>query len=333
MKKLVQISFVLMIALGLMAGTALAKTYKLQFAGIFAPDHPMTLSMKRIAKEVAEKTDGKVKIKVFPANQLGDGIQLYEDVMRGNIPMAMLYITGQYDPVLEICSLPYLATSYDKLGKIFTPGSNYYKIFAEGHHKLGVKLLGIYVDNFISVASTKEIKDPTNPKADHGVKIRIPASELYKITMADLGFNTATINFSDLYTAVQTGVVDGAIGQTALTNYLQFRDIIKYYYPMRTFVETVSYLINEKAFEGMPEEYQKIIKEACAKNAQASFANAKAEEETYQKKLAEEAGVKIYQVSDEQIQEMAKYVRATCWPKFEKVFGKEVLDAIKKDTE
>ncbi|MCF7936123.1 MAG: TRAP transporter substrate-binding protein DctP [Synergistales bacterium] len=307
--------------------------YTLRFAGSYAPDHPGTATQYAIAEEVAEKTDGKVKIEVYPASQLGDYVQVYEDVIRGSVDMGYFYITGQYNQMLEICSMPYLTTSWEGLKDVFSPGSFWYETYEEAHAKVGVQLLGVYVDSFISLATVKEPADPFDPEANHEILVRIPPSELYKVTMKDLNYDTVTINWSDLYTAMQTGVCDGYIGGTASLNYFTFRDLIKNFFPVRMFVENVSYIMNKDLFEEMPEEYSRIILEACQKQASKSIVEARKQEEKYQRKLAEEHDVVIHDVSQEEIDALAAHVRKVSWPKFSKMFGEEVIEGLLEDVQ
>ncbi len=329
-KALVVLLFALVLGFAVSVAAEAAK-YEIKFAGNYAPDHPGTLAQNEIAKEVLEKTKGEVKITVYPGGQLGDYTQAYEDVMRGNIDMGWFYITGQYNPMLEISSLSYLATDWKELKRVFSPGSFWYKTYEGAHAKVGVKLLGVYVDSFISLATVKPLNDPLNPKANHKGKVRIPPSEIYKLTMDSLNYDTVSINWSDLYTAMQTGVCDGWIGGTAALNYFQFRDLIKQFMPIRAFVENVSYVYNAEKFAKLPAAYQKIIFEACQKQAKKSIDDAQKNEALYQEKLSKEHKVAIMKVTDAQIKALADHVRKDAWPKFSKLFGKDVMDGLVKD--
>jgi len=264
-------------------GVGAKAKYILRYAGCLAPDDPGTKGQYTIAEEVKKATNGEVEIVVYPANQLGDYTQIYEDVMRGNIDMGNLYITGQYNPMLEICSLPYLTTSWEDLKRVFRPGSFWYKTYEEAHAKVGIKLLGVDVDSF------------------------------------------------NLYTSMQTGICDGWVGGTATLNYLQFRDLIKHFYPIRIFVQNVSDFINRDVFEKLPEEYQKILIDACQKQSMLSIVNAEKREAYYRKKLRDEYGVKIHEVSQAQIDALAAQVREVSWPKFAKIFGSDIIEGILSD--
>lgn len=303
----------------------------LKFAGTFAPDHPGSLAQQEIADEVFKATNGEVKIDVFPGGQLGDYTQIYEDVMRGNIDMGWLYITGQYNTALEISSLPFLTTSYEGLKSIFAPGSYFYTAYEKAHADVDVKLLGLYVDGFVNLVMVKEPNEPLSPTADHKVKLRIPPTDAFKITMDALNWDTVTINWSDVYTAMQTGVCDGYIGSSAVLVYYTFRDLVKYYYPMRAYTETLSYVMNKDVWDNLAPEYQKAIMDACQRQALKSIEDAEEKETTYQKKMIDEYNVKIVVPSQEEIDELAKYVRQNIWPKFEKAYGQELIQGLMKN--
>ena len=305
-----------------------APKFTLKFGGTFAPDHPGSLAQQEIADEVFKATNGAVKIDVFAGGQLGDYTQLYEDVMRGSVEMGWLYITNQYNPTLDISSLPFLTTSWDGLKKIFSPGSYWYSVYDQAHAEVGVKLLALFVDGFVNLVMVKEPNEPLSPTADHKVKLRIPPTDAFKITMDALNWDTVTINWADVYTAMQTGVCDGYIGSSAVLVYHTFRDLVKFYYPMRAYAETLSYVINREYWDKLPPEYQKAIQEACQRQAAKSIADAEEKETTYQKKMADEFGVKIVVPSQEEIDALAKYVRANVWPKFEKTFGQEFIQKL-----
>ena len=316
------------IAMALATPAMAAPKITLKFAGTFAPDHPGSLAQEEIANDVFKATNGEVKIEVFPGGQLGDYTQAYEDVMRGSIDMGWLYITGQYNTALEISSLPSLTTSYEGLKEIFSPGSYFYGAYEKAHADVGVKLLALYVDGFVNMPMVKEPIEPLNPTADHKVKLRIPPTDAFKITMDSLNWDTVTINWSDVYTAMQTGVCDGYIGSSAVLVYYTFRDLVKFYYPIRLYTETLSYVINQDVWDKLEPAHQKAIAEACQRQAVKSIDDAQEKEGVYQKKMANEYNVKIVAPTQEEIDELARYVRANIWPKFEKAYGKELIEGL-----
>ena len=78
-------------------------------------------SAKRTKEVVEEKTNGKVKIDIYPAAQLGDWIQVYDELMMGTIDIANTTVPDTYNPQMAAGFLPFLATNYEELRKVFAP--------------------------------------------------------------------------------------------------------------------------------------------------------------------------------------------------------------------
>lgn len=306
------------------------KPITLKLAGQFPQDNPASIAAENIKAYVEEKSEGRLLIDTYPANQLGDATLVFEGIMDGSVDMGLLYNSGQYDPMIEINSLPYLTTNMDEVRKVYSEGSNYYEIYSGLFDNLNVKILGIHVDGLIGIHSMEKPGDYTDFTKKKDTLIRIPSSDIYKIATADMGYPTVTIAFSDLYTAMQTGVCEGSIGQTVIGAYTGFRDIDKYFIPYRAFVECIDYMINKDVWNSLPEDLQVILQEAIDIEVNNQFENVLALEEEYSRKLEEE-GVEILPISDEEREVMSDYVRTNTWPKLYDKFGEDVLNSILED--
>ncbi|MCF0248299.1 MAG: C4-dicarboxylate ABC transporter substrate-binding protein, partial [Synergistes sp.] len=84
------------------AGSADAAPLVLKFAGQDPADHTTTNAMKQIAKEVEKESKGRIQIRVFPANQLGDYSLVYEELIRGTIEMAAISFPSQFDNRMDL---------------------------------------------------------------------------------------------------------------------------------------------------------------------------------------------------------------------------------------
>ncbi|MCF4112858.1 MULTISPECIES: TRAP transporter substrate-binding protein DctP [Dethiosulfovibrio] len=311
-------------------GMAEAKGDKFKVAGISAPEYRGTKSLYAIKDKFEAATDGKIELDVFPANQLGDYTQVFEEIRRGSIEMGLIFLPSQFDVMLEVGSLPFLASTGEEMKKQLSPGSVVYDIIDKSLDKLGVKLLRLYGDGFIGVGIAKKPSNPTDPSADKDALIRVAPVAVYKETAEDMGFRTTNIPYADTYSAIQTGVCDGWIGGSSQINYLSFRDVIDYYIPYNCLFDQTAYIINKKLWESMKPEEQKALLDAVNVEADKSFADSTIEDLEFQKKL-EEAGVEIIEVSDEERAALAEHIRATTWPKLAKTYGEETLEKIKKD--
>lgn len=321
--------------LGLAATTgltavSLAETVRLKIAGTHAPDHSNTILLNQI-KEELESADVGLKVSLFPANQLGSGEQVFGDVRKGVIDIAHTFVYSTNDPRLEISTVPYLVEDYDQMRKVFAPGSNYYTEFSKLLDEQGVKLLGIVAEGFIGVGSSKRPEDATGI-GDKGMTIRVWSANVAKETSSDLGFNTTTIDWGDVFPALQQGVVDGVIGGTPEANYTAWRDALKYYIPYNAFVESTAYYMSYKVWNELSSDQQKVLEATFSKAALSSFDVSEAKDSEFLKKLSD-AGIEVIGLSDEQRSALSAHIRKVTWPKLEEAFGKELMDALKADVE
>jgi TRAP-type C4-dicarboxylate transport system substrate-binding protein len=322
--------FVISLFIGLCGTTVCAKdTLVMKVAGISPLEYRSTLGLNRIAEKVKNATDGRIEMDIFPMNQLGDYTQVFEEIQRGTIEMGLIFIPSQYDVMLEIGSLPFLAESYEDMRDQLSPGSYVYSIIDEAISKLGIKFLRIYGEGFVGVGSAKKPENHADPKADKGMLIRVAPLAVYKETSQDMGYRTTSIPYADTYSAIQTGVCDGWIGGSSQINYQVFRDVINYYTPYNCLFDQTGFLINQELWDSLSPEDQKIISEAVDYEADKSFADCKAEDEKYIKMMAEE-GIEILEITPEQKKALAEHIRNVTWPKLEKKFGKDVLDKVKE---
>lgn len=323
----VGISVSLMLCIASIASAAPVVTMKM--ANQFPSDHTATILCKKIAADVAKGTNGRVAIKVYPANQLGDYTLVYEELIRGTIDMALISVPSQFDPRMELVYINGFVPGYAQIDKAFKPNSWMFKKMDDFHNRLGVKFLGFNVEGMIGIGTTKPLKDPLNPKVDKGILVRIPNMETYKAGAEAMGFRTVTIPYSDMYTALQTGVADGASAIPPATAYLSLKDVIKHWYQYNYSVENESYLMSQKTWAKLSKEDQKIVADAVAKAAAESIKIAKTDDAKYMD-LMRKKGIKVYTYSDAQLKPVMKSVSSS-WDKLSGSMGKDLIAEFKKE--
>jgi TRAP-type C4-dicarboxylate transport system substrate-binding protein len=329
--KVIAIVLQVFIVIVIFASVAYAKPVVLRVSGTSPIGYRGTQSLFDIKAEVEKATEGRVTFKVFPANQLGDASQVFTEVKRGTIEMALMFIPSQYDKIFEIGSLPYLADSYSQMEKLLGPGGYVYKLMDKALDKQGMKYLGTYADGFCGIGSTKLPDNPSDPTVSKGNSLcRIPAMSAYKYAAEGLGYKTTTIPWSDTFSAAQTGVCDAWLGASPQINYQVMGDVIKYYMPYNVVFDQSGYIINKKVWDSISEADRKIIEKAVNNEVRKSFASCEAEDVKYMKML-EEKGVKVIKFNDKEFKAMVAHVRGYAWPKLEGTFGKEVFDGLKKE--
>src|SRR5699024_8664015 len=115
--------------------------------------------------------------------------------------------------------LPFLATNYEELRKVFAPDAFIVDAMEDIQAEQGLKFLGYFCDGFCGVASNKDITNANVSNQDKGILIRVPSVDAWKFPFDRLGFRTSTIPYADVYASLQTGVVDGFTGTPAYIVY------------------------------------------------------------------------------------------------------------------
>jgi tripartite ATP-independent transporter DctP family solute receptor len=222
MKKFVYASFVLLLALSLTVGVfaggakeqpkgtqAPVKEQVIKFSTPLAPDHANTLAANKFAEAVTKGSGGRLKVEVFPANQLGNVKDVIEYLMTGSVHM---YIGGTSETSLfqsewGVMDCPYLFRDYDHLIK--AANSPVIKEMSDKLEKSrGVKILraDMYYGARHLTTRTKSIQSPADLK---GMLIRAPDQPVYLEAVRAMGATPTPVAFSDLYMALKQGVVDG----------------------------------------------------------------------------------------------------------------------------
>jgi tripartite ATP-independent transporter DctP family solute receptor len=181
----------------------------IKFSTPVAPDHPNNLAALRFAEIVNKEAVGKLKVEVFPANQLGNVKDVIEYVMTGSVHMYMggTSETGLFQPEFAVMDCPYLFRDYDHLMK--AAKSDIFKEFSKKlEQNRGVKILTgeIYYGTRHLTTRSKPIKEP---KDLNGMLIRAPDQPIYLEAVRAMGATPTPVAFSDLYMALKQGVVDG----------------------------------------------------------------------------------------------------------------------------
>ncbi|MGE4484848.1 MAG: TRAP transporter substrate-binding protein DctP [Oscillospiraceae bacterium] len=291
---------------------------------------PLTDSAYRFAKDLEEATNGDIQITVYPSSQLGDYEQMFEEVTMGTLDMAWISGPASFDQMMDIQGIPYLVENWDQARELWGNRDGYiYSKFNDIMQNLGATLLGVTPGGFLGIGAQNlgNLDTIFDPTVKQGVLIRHPSMDVARMIVDSLGYNCVTIAYSDLYTALQTGVADGWYGGGAALNYTSFRDVIKYYADYRYLFEVFTMLMNQDLFESLPEEYQTLIMDLAVKEQTAAFDDFQAFEAEGYSQL-DDYGIQVLYPTDEQMTYMAQYVRDTVYPQLNDLFGEDTMTAI-----
>lgn len=315
-------------AIALLTGAASAADMRLKLAGVVPAEHFGNDILKQVVEDI-EAADVGLRVTLFPAGQLGSGEELFEDAARGNVDLVHAVIYAHRDPVLEINSLPYLVSNFDEMEAIYLdPESNFNQIFGERLEMLGLKLLANAPEGFIGVVAEKMPNNPTTLD-NKGLNIRVWSSQVIRSTVEAMGFNATTMNWGEVFPAIQAGTVDGAICCTAQLAYTAFAtsDVGNFFIPYGAVVENTTYYASLDTWEDMNDEQREAVQAAFDKAAQSYFQFAKDNEADYITQL-KDRGYEVVEISDEERAAIAEGVREQVWPGIAEVVGQDVMDRL-----
>ena len=323
--------FALAVLVLLLCGSrsAQAAPLVLKFAGQNPPDHFATVSMRDIAKEVEKNTNGRIQIKVFPANQLGDYSLVYEELIRGTIEMAAISFPSQFDSRMDLIYVHGYTGSYAQVAKVYAPNGWFFKKMDEFNKALGVKLLGMYLEGMVGMGTVKEMRDPLNPKVDHGVLLRIPNMDVFKTALEGSKYRTISIPFADVYQSMQTGVCDGDTGYSIVAAYTALGDVIKHWYNLNKNTECLGIMISAKVWDKLSNDDKKVLQAAVNKQTALSIKNAEANDKKFLE-LMRKKGIKVHTYTTEQLRPLMDAFAAT-WGQLDQSKGKELMDEFRKE--
>lgn len=223
--------------------------------------------------------------------------------------------------------LPYLGSNYEELRVAYDPDNYLYKTVFEVAQGLGMRTFGFYCEGFSGVGVAAELTNANVAGQSKGAIVRIPGLDNFALAAKELGFNTSTIAYSDTYTAIQTGTVNGWVGGPPNLNYLYFRDVISHYYHYMMTQEATQIFMSEKTWQKLLPQDQEAIDEIIKAECSASFDLAAADDTEYMQMMADE-GITIVEFTDEERAAMADAVRANVWPQLAKNTSQEFLDDV-----
>ncbi len=315
------------------AAPAFAEDIKLRFAGVFPTDHQGTKMMEQVAADVNAAGVG-LEMTVFPANQLGSGEALFEDVARGNIDFASAFIYSDTDPRLDFLNMPFLVSSWDQIDSVMLDMSSpYNQILQDITDEYGIRVMAANPEGFVGIVAAKE---PTNWNNfdDKGMNIRVWSSNTVKSMVELLGFRATTMAWGDIFPALQSGIVDGAICCTKTATYSIFAqsDVGSHFIEYNSILEQTFYYGSERTLAKLNDEQREVIQAAMSKASADFFAYNREHDDKFGEKLVEK-GYTILKPTAEELQAMAERVREEIWPAMAADVGQETLDRVKAAVE
>jgi tripartite ATP-independent transporter DctP family solute receptor len=274
---------------------ASAKPIVIKFAhnGNTIPEDPQNVACTAFKKMVEERTNGAIRVDIYPAAQLGDARTIVEGVQMGTIEMADIENgpMGRFVPEAMLWDLPFIFRDIDHAHNVLDGDVG--KYVQKKYDDVGIRHLAYNDGGFRYF--TNNVRPIRNMDDLQGLKIRVMESKVMIDTINAFGASAVPMAFGELYTALQQGVVDGQENPMNLIYSQRFYEVQKYLSLSGHFYYPRQYITNLNWFNNLSEEHQKIIAEA-AKEACDIQREELAKYEIEMKKVLQEKGMEINEV-------------------------------------
>ncbi len=298
---------------------ARAAEIELKYGNNLPLSHPLNIRAQEAAERVAKETNGRVEIKIFPNNQLGGDTDMLSQVRNGGItfftPSALVIAT--LVPVAAINAVGFAFADYDQVWKAMDG-----KLGA--HVREAISKVNLYAfekmwDNGFRQMTTSG-KAIETAKEMAGLKIRVPVSPLSISMFKALDAAPASLQFSEVYTALQTKVVDAQENPLPIIQVAKLYEVQKSCAVSNHIWDGFWFIANGRAWRGLPPDVQTIVANAINDAGVAQRGDIKKLNETVQADL-QSKGLAFNKTDPDSFR--AKLREAGFYKEWQERFGKD----------
>ena len=237
---------------------ARAAQFSYKFANNMPPGHPLNLRAQEAAKRIAAATGGAVELRIFPASQLGSDTDTLGQLRAGAVEFFTLsgVILSTLVPSASINGVGFAFKDYGQVWPAMDGALGAY-VRGEIAHR-GLHALDKMWDNGFRhiTTSTHPVRTPDDLK---GMKLRVPVSPLWTSMFQDLGAAPVSINFNEVYPALQTHIADGQENPLAVIETAKLYEVQKYCSLTGHMWDGFWLLANRRAFDRLPHDAQDVV--------------------------------------------------------------------------
>jgi TRAP-type C4-dicarboxylate transport system substrate-binding protein len=318
------------VAASALSMSAQADTIKLKLAtDSGAKGSPAGEAIEHWAAQIEQRTQGtddEISVDIFYQDELGDQKEVFDLLVVGEVDMMLNWPLTSYDKKMGLRNTPYLFLNWEQAFDAYKDGGWLNKINGDIHADLGLKYFGAWPEGFAGVASKGRYA--TTVEGAKGMKVRVPSNFPNPQTLQAMGYQATAITWGEVYTSIQTGVVDGDAGNTIYWDYEYFRDVLDYYVRTKHTFVTGALSMNMEVWDELSDNQKSIVSEAAADVMAKQFKEARTRDQYYIDQ-ATASGMEYVELNDEELRTLAKVAREKVWPLMVDELGEEIVQKLK----
>ena len=279
----------LLAALALCGTAAAAQPLELKLGHVGSPGSIFDLSAMEFAKRVQQKLGGKVVVQVYGSSQLGDDTEMMQKVKLGTLDFTVpSTVMSSVVPAFGLFEMPYLVRDREHMKRI--EKEIVWPALAPLSEKAGYQMIAVWENGFRQITNNAHpIKTPDDLK---GIKLRVPKGK-WRIKMFQAyGASPSAMGFSEVFVALQTGVMDGEENPLTQIYTAKFQEVQKYL-SMTDHVYTPAYVVTSvRRWNALPPDVRKGLSEAARETQAYVYKTGAQQDEELLGKL-KQAGMKV----------------------------------------
>jgi TRAP-type transport system periplasmic protein len=310
---------------GIIAHAAPAKTV-VKIGTDFPVEHPGSVRLQQAAPKVAERSKGLLEMRVFPSGQLGSDTDMFSQIRSGASEMMLLSgnILSVMLPVAGIYNVPFAFLDYEHLWAAMDGGLGDY--LRAKLDTLGLFALSKHWDNGFREITSSD-RTINGPEDLNGFKIRVPVSPIWLSLFKALGASPTAINWSEVYTALQTHLVDGQENALPLIESGKLYEVQKHVAITNHMWDGPFTLANKRFWQRLAPDLQHVLTETLNEQAMAERGDIVEQTKQLQAKLTEQ-GMVFNQPNGQAFR--TALVKAGFYAEWKKTYGDEAWGMLEK---
>jgi len=220
------------------------------------PSHSFTKAFKKFEKKLETRSDSQYNVEIYHSGQLGGENEMQEMLTIGSLEMTVTGVINTYEPLFSVFEMPYLYRNREHVLKV--NNSEIMDKVAEPLTQYGIKLIGFYENGFRNISNS--VRPIKKPKDMEGLMIRTPENSAQILTMKSLGASPTPMPFSELYTALAQGTVDGQENPLQNIWYGRLYEVQEYIAMTHHIYNSAYVLISHKFWKKLSTEDQELFR-------------------------------------------------------------------------
>ncbi|HYC36918.1 MAG TPA: TRAP transporter substrate-binding protein [Usitatibacter sp.] len=257
-------------ALGAVSGPALSQT-EIKFGHVGEPGSLFALSAEEFARKANAKLGNKAKVVVYGSSQLGGDKELLQKLKLGTVDMALpsTVMSSEAD-LFGVFEMPYLVKDRAHMAKI--EKDVFWPRIAPEAEKKGLKVVAVWENGYRHITNSKRAIN--NPADLQGIKLRVPEGKWRVKMFQTYGANPSPMKFSEVFTALQTGVMDGQENPFTQIYSAKFQEVQKFL-SLTGHVYTPAYVtVGARKWGTLPADVRKILEDTAKETQKFVYAEA-----------------------------------------------------------